>query len=388
MPATKVKDPDPAPTMEVVVRQDAPLQLAESIDISGMQMAMEKFHEFVKSILKPGTHYGKVPGVAKHFLWQPGAEEIFRAFNVRPAYSTVQQHIDFDRGTAFFWRKCEAIHIDTGTVVGEADAICSHEEFRAKDGTFGKGGFGPVVSNALMKADKRAFVKCARTLGCASEFFTQDEDLISTDTTTRRTGASGPSRPVALPKDPQTGDDVAIGYYAYDGFDKDNNPVLKIKCPNHGWWYAMEWGGKDGKPKQVKCKKKDGEKYCQFVVAMPEAPKEAVTAVVPDFDRDAFKKMLDDSPKPGTNLSETLKPADVATFLGVEMLKPSDVTRWLAAGVGRTVQELIGETIGSIEEKLADGEPVTIEGEVTELPFDEAPVEEPAPEEPVDAPFE
>jgi hypothetical protein len=135
----------------------------------------------------------------------------------------------------------------------------------------------------------------------------------------------------------------------------------------------------------VKCKKKDGDKYCQFAVAMGEAPKEAVVSDAPEFDRVAFKELLDNSPKPGTDLTETLKPSDVAAYLGVEALKPSDVTKWLAAGVGRTVHELIGETIGAMEEMLADGEPV-IEGEVTEL--DAVPAEEADPEEPVDAPFE
>lgn len=373
---------------EVTVVQPSALQLADSIDTVAMQRSMEKFHEFVKGILKENVHYGKVPGVAKNFLWQPGAEEIFRAFNVRPAYTTVREQIDFVNGIAFFWRKCEAVHIDSGMVVGEADAICSHEEFRTRNGGWQGSSFGAVVSNALMKADKRAFVKCARTLGCASEFFTQDEDLLD-PATPRTSGAAAGRQKAEQPVNPQTGEDMPVGFYGYDGFDKSGNPQLKIKCPKHGWWYAREWGGKDGKPKQVKCGKKEGDKYCDFVVDQIGAPAPATkgTPKPPSLSQDQqdlLKRLMAEAKRPGGG---GLKFEDLVPIIGLDSsvaLKPSHVAEWLAATPGRTVQELVGEALGRLEELAADGEPVE-DGDFREVGPEPG---EPAPNPDDDLPFE
>ncbi len=151
----------------------------QPIDVKGMEAAMNAMREFVKGQLIEKIHYGKMPGVKKDFLLLPGAEQISRAFQCRPKYITVRQIIDPSTGYVLIWRKCQLVHISSGQVVGEADALCSSDErkFSLRDG--GKQPFGQVLPNVLMTADKRAYVKAARTLGCTSEFFTQDSDLIS-----------------------------------------------------------------------------------------------------------------------------------------------------------------------------------------------------------------
>lgn len=42
---------------------------------------------------------------------------------------------------------------------------------------------------------------------------------------------------------------------------------MQIQCADHGRSFAMAWGGRDGKPRMIKCKRKsDDGGYCQFMV--------------------------------------------------------------------------------------------------------------------------
>jgi hypothetical protein len=268
-------------------------QLMQPIDVEGMVLAVEAFHAFVSRILRPGVHFGRMPGVNKDFLWQPGAEEIFRAFNCRPVYETVREVIDPRERYAMFWRKCQAVSIATGEIVGEADAICSSDEFvenckvkvpvDTSDGTVhcpehgrtagkswdrgaslictGKTAqpFDRVLPNALMKADKRAFVKCARTLGCASEFFTQDEELVI-DAPAQGAAQPGAKAAISTPA-PGTAWTAGEDYF--------------LVCPIHGESKAKEWD----RGKTLKCVRKTGrgkDDWCTFSVpkskALPEKP--------------------------------------------------------------------------------------------------------------------
>ncbi|HEY6009448.1 MAG TPA: hypothetical protein VIU40_14070 [Geobacteraceae bacterium] len=352
--------------LTVVTNEPLDLQLAVNND--RMKQSMEAFHEFVKDILKVNVHYGKVPGVRKDFLWQSGAEEIFRAFNCRPTYSTVRSEIDAEKKWVLFWRKCEAIHIDTGTVVGEADAICSSEEFKNKDGK--PGPFDKTLSNALMKADKRAMVKCARTLGCASEFFTQDEDMIDPGDSGGRPRSGGTARGTD-PADPETGEIRPVGYWE-TGTDKDGNPVIRIMCKDHGWWFAREWGGRDGAPVTIKCMKKgtDG-KYCQYQVPKNKAKPTAAPVSVSRFDKDELLRLLSERFHPS---GETMKVADLAPIIGVEPpIKPSHIEAWLKANPKESAASLVKMAFLFHGGEENSGDDEVIEGEYSDpddLPFE------------------
>lgn len=367
------------------------LELMAEVDVEGMRRGMERFHEFVKSLLKENVHYGKMPGVNKNFLWQPGAEEIFRAFNCRPSYSTVSTQIDANTGWVFFHRKCEAIHINTGSVVSEADAICSSEEFRRKDGEMQP--LSKVLSNALMKADKRAFVKAARTLGCASEFFTQDEDLVDNGdggggAAPRRKGTGTPA------PNPVTGDARAVGYWEADSkkLDRNNKPTLRIMCPSHGWWFATEWGGRNGMPVTIKCNKKldDGD-YCEFQVPKNASKPSSKAASAPttkpqapSIDVDHLMSLLaDKSPLPD---GRGMHIADLETVVNPPFgtkLSPRLLTQWLAKDPSRTLESLVDAAYALIPGTASDGDDeadpspddAPIDGEFTEEDSDDLPFE-------------
>src|SRR5687768_16247136 len=118
------------------------LQLAPSptdlpINVDKLVARREQFHEFMKRVLKNGTHYGipldkdgqPIRGIAKPFLYQSGAEDVFSAFECRPRYSSTMQQVDKATGTVILIQRCEAVHMSTGFVMGEGLGSATDEEF-------------------------------------------------------------------------------------------------------------------------------------------------------------------------------------------------------------------------------------------------------------------
>lgn len=247
------------------------LDIATEIDVAGMRNAMQAMREFVAGELKANVHYGTVPGVPKKFLWLPGAEQILRGFNCRPEYSTVSQVIDPNAAYFMFWRKCRVVNIGTGKVVGEADAICTSDEFVDRNGRPLE--FSKALPNGLMKADKRAMVKAARTLGCTSEFFTQDEELVPTRQGGGRAPAANPAQ------GPSTADTPWPDLHC----EEDSAGQWWIQCPNHGLSKARHWAANARGPENVACTRKTGDSWCNVRVdyrkVLQQKPLSSATAV-------------------------------------------------------------------------------------------------------------
>lgn len=289
--------------------------LVEEIPVEAMARAMEAMRRFVRGQLKEGAHYGTVPGIEKPFLMLPGAEQIFRAFNCRPEYETVDRNINpGDPANSFIWRKCRAVNISTGFVMGEADAICMAEEFRDR---YGRLTWAKVVPNMLMRADKRAFVKAARTLGATSEFFTQDEDLVIDapepqaaqahhDITARpsppeqRAPAAKKPAPAA-PKPPKG---------APEGWGNEYGGQWWWVCPVHGWTRARLWPANDRGPANLSCQSRseDGS-YCRQRVTVQKL--------------NAIRQAFSPSIKPVPVGEETVSPASDEEF--DKLLEEEDV---------------------------------------------------------------
>lgn len=321
--------------------------IADEMDVDKMERAVANFHEFVSRILKPGIHYGTVPGVKKPFLWQPGAEEIFRGFNCRPDYSTVKETIDPVAGYAMVWRKCQAVQIDTGLVVGEADAICVSTEFTKKDGT--PLPFYDTLPKALMMADKRAFVKAARTLGCASEFFTQDEEAVA-----RQQAQDSGEEPTQAP--PEYG----------EGWRRTGDKWF-IDCPTHGKdSFAKFWPKSDRGSANVSCSKKnDDGTWCKTRKYLNETPppqrplRDRINPPVPPPGPDPIAPLREAFD------NRIVTPGEVAEVLG-EPATPGAVRRWLAADNSRHVGQLVEGALAMRGQPQQDEEPEWVEGEITE----------------------
>jgi hypothetical protein len=238
-------DATPAPEGEPAVNATStPTGLAPVLERPGpptglggmraVQAAIEElqaFREFVKSALKPGLDFGKIPNTGtKPTLLQPGAQKINMLFNSRPEHSTERfdlggGHVEFIVTTRLISRVNDR---EVGQGIGSASTMESKYRWRHEERTcpecgqpaiikgredYGggwvcfkkKGGCGAKyhdgdrsiegqqvgrvenpdiadVRNTVLKiAVKRSLVAAALGLSCASEMFTQDLDEFASE---------------------------------------------------------------------------------------------------------------------------------------------------------------------------------------------------------------
>ena len=204
----------------------------QPIDIEGEKAWLDSFRTFIDSVLdKSKGHFGDMPGVDKDFLLQPGAEIIYRALKCRDEPEILTEHIDWDRNFCAYIVRVAVVHIGSGDILGYGDGAATSDEFAStcyyipvepqKEMPFAdcpvhgrhpartwydKGkrrrmqGCAKKVSrplsqtlhNTLSKAKKRAYVAAIRHVGCVSELFTSDEELVTHPDDSPPTDTPGP----------------------------------------------------------------------------------------------------------------------------------------------------------------------------------------------------
>ena len=189
---------------EVVVYEhpDLPALTAQQV-----RARVNLVQQVMRGVMKPGTHYGKIPGAGeKPTLLKPGAETLAVTFRI--AIDPVIEDLS-SADEARYRVVCRGIHQDTGMLlgsgVGEASsneekyrwrrAVCEEEfdetpeDRRRVKWAKGKGGstyqvkqvrtnHADVANTVLKMAKKRAQVDMTLSVTGASDLFTQDiEDL-------------------------------------------------------------------------------------------------------------------------------------------------------------------------------------------------------------------
>lgn len=199
-----------------------------------LKLARTRVQEIQTNLMELGVHYGRVPGVEKPFLHQPGAEVLAQPLHLVPEYiGPVEWGDGVNRPLITINTECR-LHFGTldGPVVGTGRGVCTSWErkyrYRQADkscpecqkvGTVRKGkadkgggwycwskmgGCGAQFRNGDKRiedqvvgtienpdqadllqtiqamADKRAYVKAVRTTTATSDLFTQDEDQVET----------------------------------------------------------------------------------------------------------------------------------------------------------------------------------------------------------------
>ena len=237
-------------------------------DVERVGTQMEVMETFIASKLVEKKHYGKVPGAQKPFLWQAGAELILRIFNARAMFTTLDKNIGPKREDIFYEVKCEVVTVGANPVLlSEADAICV-----ATESSFKNSDISMLPNNVSARARKRALVMASRTLGCTSAFFTQDEDMVPSDSggdsgsSGAASGGNGKARGTKMDLKP---DNAQVGYYMRPSNPKNNKSMI-LNCEVQGWGYATQWnhGDRDSPEPIVKCTKKmkGTDDYCEFFV--------------------------------------------------------------------------------------------------------------------------
>jgi len=173
------------------------------------QEMWEDFQQFVRDSLVEGIDYGKVPGVDRPTLLQPGAQKIASKYFARPKYEIIENLSiqDLEKKLITLTVRCRLVNMATGKEIGERIGSCSSWEtkyryvwvypnqvgnrkikkkkkFKSKEGKWytkckvERDDIMEIHNTILKMACKRALVAASLTLGCASGMFTQDvEDL-------------------------------------------------------------------------------------------------------------------------------------------------------------------------------------------------------------------
>lgn len=151
-----------------------------------VRQQVNQIQYLMKEVLKPGEHYGTVPGCGKKpTLLQPGAEKISFMFHLVPTYEV--KRYDMAGGHREYEVKCTLTSRDTGEVMGEGVGTCSTMEskyrYRSKwvNGSKVREENQDIADtwNTVLKiAKKRANVDAVKSTTAASDIFTQDiEDM-------------------------------------------------------------------------------------------------------------------------------------------------------------------------------------------------------------------
>lgn len=175
------------------------------MSVSDVIRHVSAVQEVMRSVMKEGTHFGRIPGTDKPALFKQGAEVLCLAFKIGERPRVEDKSAD---GVTKYRVTLMGFHQPTGMELGEGIGECSSDEEKYKwrravcqeefDATppnlrrvkYGKkqGGFYTVdqvrvepadVSNTVLKmATKRAKIAMTLNVTAASDMFSQDlEDL-------------------------------------------------------------------------------------------------------------------------------------------------------------------------------------------------------------------
>lgn len=213
---------------ESLATRDAHGAALAPMSVKDLLAQVSLIQEAMKSVMKPGEHYGTVPGCGdKKALFKSGAEKLCFLFRLAPSYAIEER--SFDGGHREYRVKCSLRTIGASVFIGEGEGVCSTLEgkYRYRSGPkepTGKGvpqeywtlratdpsraqallggpGFSPAkneagqweimkgggakvdhdnpadyYNTALKMAQKRAHVAATLTATAASDIFTQDID--------------------------------------------------------------------------------------------------------------------------------------------------------------------------------------------------------------------
>ncbi|AZR72503.1 hypothetical protein BBF96_03360 [Anoxybacter fermentans] len=156
-----------------------PPNLEESI--KNQKLQNKALMRLMRELLEEGVDYGKVKGVKRPFLHQPGAQQLGLVFKLAPKFIKIDSIFDFEREPVFmsYEFKCELYHRETGMFLGDGVGAANNYEKKyryLKDGTEVR---DPLdKQNTIMKmAKKRAFVDAVLNVTGASRLFATEDDL-------------------------------------------------------------------------------------------------------------------------------------------------------------------------------------------------------------------
>ncbi len=163
-----------------------PANLEEQIQTAKQQN--DYLMRLMNELLLKDTDYGRVPGVPKPFLFQPGAQQLCLTFRLAPRFTIESEVIELEKRPyplISYTFRCDLMRRDTGQYMGSGIGSANSYERKYRYRTDKKTGKqvennDPMDGqNTLVKmAKKRAFVDASLNVTGASRLFTQDEDYM------------------------------------------------------------------------------------------------------------------------------------------------------------------------------------------------------------------
>jgi hypothetical protein len=158
-------------------------------DVESLGNHLTTIKSFVKNQLKDGINadFATIPGTPKKSLLKPGAEKLLKLFGLSTRVTLISKEVDRYENYAEFVYKAEVIHIKSGHLIAECEAMANSWEKKYKENRQGKAMPISDILNTLMKmAQKRAIVGATIIATGASDYFTQDEDEIQVQRENRK----------------------------------------------------------------------------------------------------------------------------------------------------------------------------------------------------------
>lgn len=112
---------------EVVKRQRPEEDMTLGLPVETLIRQVQKIQQVMSAVMKPGEHYGVVPGTGtKPSLLKPGAEKLGFVFRLAPRFTI--QETTLERGHREYRVTCELTSLITGNFVAEGLGVCSTME--------------------------------------------------------------------------------------------------------------------------------------------------------------------------------------------------------------------------------------------------------------------
>lgn len=116
----------------MVVQPSEPLMLTPVMDLATAKQRLKEFQEFVSGYMKEGEDFGKIPGIDKPSLFQPGADKLSELYGLAPTFPDERtiRTVDWTLTPPLFDYEvtCVLVSKRTGAVVAEGKGSCSSYE--------------------------------------------------------------------------------------------------------------------------------------------------------------------------------------------------------------------------------------------------------------------
>ncbi|MDO6354248.1 hypothetical protein Q3V94_04005 [Caloramator sp. CAR-1] len=155
----------------------------ESLNEKIIEREIEQFkliQNFIKSQMKEGEDYGKIPGSPKPSLFKPGAEKLCNLYGFTINVDILEKVENWKEGFFYYLCKCSLRSKKTGEIISEGLGSCNSKETK-----FARQNPYTIVNTILKMAKKRALIDATLSATRTSGIFTQDiedmEEMLITD---------------------------------------------------------------------------------------------------------------------------------------------------------------------------------------------------------------